>query len=146
MGPVRNPVCVECLIGKQKKPILFKVTEPSSVPHRAPPACAKMAAYPDPTRNPHGTLTQGAPVSLPYQNRDRKLDAGFWVSDYRGAVRVGRTFGQRRFSPVRGWARRHSTHTVTRDSSYKASAQEACLIKRYCKARQVCMQLVYYCS
>jgi len=23
-------VCVECLIGKQKKPILFKVTEPSS--------------------------------------------------------------------------------------------------------------------
>ena len=24
-------MCVECLIGKQKKPILFKVTEPSSV-------------------------------------------------------------------------------------------------------------------
>ena len=41
-------VCVECLIGKKKKPILFKVTEPSSVPYRAPPACAKMAAYPDP--------------------------------------------------------------------------------------------------
>ncbi len=41
-------VCVECLIGKQKKPILFKVTEPSSVPYRAPPACAKMAAYRDP--------------------------------------------------------------------------------------------------
>jgi hypothetical protein len=40
--------CVECLIGKQKKPILFKVTEPSSVPYRAPPACAKRAAYPDP--------------------------------------------------------------------------------------------------
>ena len=43
---------VECLIGKHKKPILFKhkhkVTEPSSVPYRAPPACAKMAAYPDP--------------------------------------------------------------------------------------------------
>jgi len=37
-------VCVECLIGKQKKPILFKVTEPSSVPYRAPSACAKMAA------------------------------------------------------------------------------------------------------
>ena len=34
-------VCVECLIGKQKKPILFKVTEPSSVPYRAPSACAK---------------------------------------------------------------------------------------------------------
>ena len=43
-------VCVECLIGKQKKPILFKVTEPSSVPYslRAPSACAKRAAYPDP--------------------------------------------------------------------------------------------------
>jgi len=26
-------VCVECLNGKQKKPILFKVTEPSSVPY-----------------------------------------------------------------------------------------------------------------
>ena len=32
---------VECLIGKQKKPILFKVTEPSSIPYRTPPACAK---------------------------------------------------------------------------------------------------------
>jgi len=41
-------VCVECLIGKQKKPILLKVTEPSSVPYRAPSACAKMAAYSDP--------------------------------------------------------------------------------------------------
>ena len=27
--PCGHPVCVECLIGKQKKPILFKVTEPS---------------------------------------------------------------------------------------------------------------------
>ena len=42
------PVCVECLIGKQKKPTLFEVTEPSSVPYRAPPACAKMMTYPDP--------------------------------------------------------------------------------------------------
>ena len=41
-------VCVECLIGKQKKPILFKVTEPSSIPYRTPPACAKRAAYSDP--------------------------------------------------------------------------------------------------
>ena len=41
-------MCAECLIGKQKKPILFQVTEPSSVPYRAPSACAKMAAYPDP--------------------------------------------------------------------------------------------------
>jgi len=28
-------VCVECLIGKQNKPTLFKVTEPSSVPSRS---------------------------------------------------------------------------------------------------------------
>ena len=41
-------MCVECLIGKQSKPSLFKVTEPSSVPYRIPPACTKMAAYPDP--------------------------------------------------------------------------------------------------
>jgi hypothetical protein len=45
---VPGRVCVECLIGKQKKPILFKVTEPSSIPYRTPPACAKMAAYSDP--------------------------------------------------------------------------------------------------
>ena len=36
--------CVECLIGKQKKPILFKVTEPSSVLYRAPSACTNRAA------------------------------------------------------------------------------------------------------
>ncbi len=41
-------MCVECLIGKQKKPILFKVTEPSSIPYRTHSACAKRAAYPDP--------------------------------------------------------------------------------------------------
>jgi len=41
-------VCVECLIGKQNKPTLFKVTEPSSVPYRTPPACATWAAYLDP--------------------------------------------------------------------------------------------------
>jgi len=46
--PIFPLVCVECLIAKQKKPILFKVTEPSSVPYRAPSACAKMAAYPIP--------------------------------------------------------------------------------------------------
>ena len=28
-------VCVECLVGKQNKPTLFKVTEPSSVPYRS---------------------------------------------------------------------------------------------------------------
>ena len=46
--PQGGSVCVECLIGKQKKPILFKVTEPSSVPYRTPPACANRASYPDP--------------------------------------------------------------------------------------------------
>jgi hypothetical protein len=30
---------------------------------------------------------------------------GFWVWDYGGGVRVGRPFGARRFSPVRGLAR-----------------------------------------
>jgi hypothetical protein len=35
----RHYVCVECLIGKQKKPILFKVTKPSSIPYRTPSAC-----------------------------------------------------------------------------------------------------------
>ncbi len=43
-----NWVCVECLIGKQNKPTLCQVTEPSSVPYLASPACAKMAANPDP--------------------------------------------------------------------------------------------------
>ena len=44
-----SSVCVACLIGKQKKPILFsKVTEPSSIPYRTHSACAKRAAYPDP--------------------------------------------------------------------------------------------------
>ena len=33
-------VCFECL--------LFKVTEPNSIPYRTHPACAKRAAYPDP--------------------------------------------------------------------------------------------------
>jgi hypothetical protein len=45
--PVCTGVCVEDLVEKQNKTALFKVTEPSSVPYRTP-ACAKMAAYPDP--------------------------------------------------------------------------------------------------
>jgi hypothetical protein len=45
---LRSRCVLSVLIVKQKKPILFKVTEPSSVPYRAPPACAKMAAYPNP--------------------------------------------------------------------------------------------------
>jgi hypothetical protein len=46
--PSVSPVCDECLIGKQNKPILFEVTEPSSVPYRTPSACANRAAYLDP--------------------------------------------------------------------------------------------------
>ena len=38
-------VCVECLIGKQKKPILFKVTEPSSIPYRTHPACRSFLGW-----------------------------------------------------------------------------------------------------
>jgi hypothetical protein len=41
----QTPVCVECLVGKQNEPTLFKVTEPSSVPYRTPLACAKRATY-----------------------------------------------------------------------------------------------------
>ncbi len=37
-------MCVECLIGKQKKPILFKVTEPSSIPYRTPVALMRVLA------------------------------------------------------------------------------------------------------
>ena len=47
-GPTSPGVCVECLVGEQNEPTLFKVTNPSSVPYRTPSACAKMAAYPDP--------------------------------------------------------------------------------------------------
>ncbi len=38
-------VCVECLIGKQKKPILFKVTEPSSIPYRVTTVSAEVAGH-----------------------------------------------------------------------------------------------------
>jgi hypothetical protein len=36
-GSGKTWVCVECLIGKQKKPILFKVTEPVTVSCEARP-------------------------------------------------------------------------------------------------------------
>jgi hypothetical protein len=41
-------MCVLSVYWKTKKPILFKVTEPNSIPYRTHPACAKRAAYPDP--------------------------------------------------------------------------------------------------
>ena len=60
------------------KPILFKVTEPSSVPYRAPPACAKMAAYPDPPSVilvPESIAAQAA-----YQLRYKNTEYYSWVS------------------------------------------------------------------
>ena len=65
-------VCVECLIGKQKKPILFKVTEPSSVPYRAPSACAKRAAYPDPP--PVIPLPESIAAQAAYQLRYKNTE------------------------------------------------------------------------
>jgi hypothetical protein len=41
-------VCVDCFVGEQNEPTLFKVTEPSSVPYRTPSSCAKRAAYLEP--------------------------------------------------------------------------------------------------
>ena len=73
-------MCVECLIGKQKKPILFKVTEPSSIPYRTLSACAKRAAYPDPPPVillPESRISQAAdaetllPGSAPARNVSR---------------------------------------------------------------------------
>ena len=65
-------VCVECLIGKQKKPILFKVTEPSSVPYRAPSACAKRAAYLDPP--PVIPLPESIAAQAAYQLRYKNTE------------------------------------------------------------------------
>ena len=74
-------MCVECLSGKQKKPILFKVTEPSSVPYRAPPACAKRAAYPDPP--PVILVPESIAAQAAYQLRYRTLSIISWVSSAR---------------------------------------------------------------
>ena len=71
-------MCVECLIGKQKKPILFKVTEPSSVPYRAPSACAKMAAYPDPP--PVIPVPESITAQAAYQLRYKNTVYYSWVS------------------------------------------------------------------
>ena len=71
-------VCVECLIGKQKKPILFKVTEPSSIPYRAPSACAKMAAYPDPP--PVIPVPESIAAQAAYQLRYKNTEYCSWVS------------------------------------------------------------------
>ena len=68
-------MCVECLIGKQKKPILFKVTEPSSIPYRTHPACAKMAAYPDPP--PVILLPES--IAAAYQLRYKNTEYYSWV-------------------------------------------------------------------
>jgi len=72
-----TPVCVECLIGKQKKPILFKVTEPSSIPYRTHPACAKMAAYPDPP--PVILVPESIAAQAAYQLRYKNTEYYSWV-------------------------------------------------------------------
>ena len=71
-------VCVECLIGKQNKPILFKVTEPSSIPYRTHSACAKMAAYPDPP--PVIPLPESIAAQAAYQLRYKNTEYCSWVS------------------------------------------------------------------
>jgi hypothetical protein len=68
-------VCVECLIGKQKKPILFKVTGPSSIPYSTPPACAKRAAYPDPP--PVILVPESIAAQAAYQLRYRNTEYYF---------------------------------------------------------------------
>jgi hypothetical protein len=45
IGCTQTFVCVECLIGKQKNPILFKVTEPSSIPYRVTTVSAEVAGH-----------------------------------------------------------------------------------------------------
>ena len=70
-------VCVECLIGTQKKPILFKVTEPSSIPYRTPPAFAKRAAYPDPP--PVILLPESIAAQAAYQLRYENTGYYSWV-------------------------------------------------------------------
>ena len=42
-----HPVCVEGLIGKQKKPILFKVTEPSSEVSQDAESGVPFGVFPD---------------------------------------------------------------------------------------------------
>ena len=77
-GVSATHVCVECLIGKQKKPILFKVTEPSSIPYRTHPACAKRAAYPDPP--PVIPLPESIAAQAVYQLRYKSTEYCSWVS------------------------------------------------------------------
>ena len=70
-------VCVECLVGEQNKPTLFKVTEPSSVPYRTPPACAKRATYPDPP--PVILLPEFIAAQAAYQLRYENTEYYSWV-------------------------------------------------------------------
>ncbi len=80
-------VCVECLIGKQKKPILFKVTEPSSIPYQTPPAYAKMAAYPDPP--PVIPVPESIAAQAAYQLRYENTEYYSWVSSWVSSVNRG---------------------------------------------------------
>ena len=78
LGDRDRGVCVECLIGKQKKPILFKVTEPSSIPYRTHPAFRKRAAYPDPP--PVIPVPESIAAQAVYQLRYKSTEYCSWVS------------------------------------------------------------------
>ena len=71
-------MCVECLIGKQKKPILFKVTKPSSIPYRTHSACAKRAADLDPP--PVIPVPESIAAQAAYQLRYKNTEYYSWVS------------------------------------------------------------------
>ena len=90
MGPVRNPVCVECLIGKQNKPTLFKVTEPNSVPYRAPPACAKVCVECLIGKQKKPILFKVTePSSIPYRAPPACAKMAEWRFETRGIVHGG---------------------------------------------------------
>ncbi len=72
-------MCVECLIGKQKKPILFKVTEPSStVQNSEASRVRQMAAYPDPP--PVILVPESIAAQAAYQLRYKNTEYYSWVS------------------------------------------------------------------
>ena len=57
---------------------IFKVTEPNSIPYRTHPACAKMAAYPDPP--PVILLPESIAAQAAYQLRYKNTEYYSWVS------------------------------------------------------------------
>ena len=62
----------------KREPILFKVTEPSSIPYRTHSACATMAAYPDPP--PVILVPESIAAQAAYQLRYKNTEYYSWVS------------------------------------------------------------------